>query len=109
MPVPNQTQRNQRYYTVLKATAANQLGIPSPIEWEVEGQGRAAILIARIDDATLPDTPLPGITQVTERRILTPFEDIRQQWFSSFPPEIFDRLTISFDIDNIIFDLNLEE
>jgi len=111
MPTPLlQTTRFNRYFTVSKLTAKTALNIPEvPLEWAWEGMGRNGILLARISSITEANTPIPNITRVTERWIMTPFEDIRTQWFSSYPPTLFDRLGVSFDTNNIVFDLNIEE
>jgi hypothetical protein len=105
-----QTARSSRFFTVPKTVVRTQLGLPEvPLAWAWEGQGRNGLIAARISDVIEVGVPLPNITRTTQRWILTPFEDIRLQWFSSYPPEVFARLSVSFDATNVIFNLHSEE
>lgn len=109
MPNLTQTQRNFRYFRIAKTTVIAGLGLPSVLEWSTDGQGRNLYLMARIADQIEPGIPIPQIDRITERWILTPWEDIRQQWFAAYPPATFDGLSITSDTTYLYFNLNREE
>lgn len=105
-----QSTRNTFRYYVLKTTLQAGLGLPeTPIEWLWEGRGLAGLIVSRRPDVVTANVPVPGMTRVEQRWILTPFDDIRSAYFPNINPHLFQNLTISFDTTRAYFDLNREE
>jgi hypothetical protein len=88
---------------------AADLTIPGAIsQWKWEGTGQNGSIHARATDLVQQNAPSNGVTSITERWHIRPFQDLYQADFSSVPAQEFSQATMAFTATTAIVHLNNE-